>query len=135
MDAASERKKSAPGGMTERLRLIVRDLTVTCRIGVTPGERRKPQRLRLNLELEVVPPGAYDDDYAKVVDYGLIVERVKAIVAENDTILVETLAHRILDGCLADPRVLGARLRVEKLDRFAELGGLGIELERRRHDS
>jgi dihydroneopterin aldolase len=132
MDAPSKRDSKGHGEFQETLRLVIRDLNVTCRIGVTPGERRKPQRMQLNLSVEVVPPSSYDDDYAEIVDYGHIVERIKAIVADNDSILVETLADRIVTGCLSDPRVRAVKVRVEKLDRFAELGGLGIELERRR---
>jgi hypothetical protein len=36
-------------------RIIVRDLSLSCRIGVTEEERARRQRIRLNLKLEVVP--------------------------------------------------------------------------------
>ena len=36
-------------------RIIVRDLSLSCRIGVTEEERARRQRIRINLVLEVVP--------------------------------------------------------------------------------
>ena len=45
--------------------------------------------------------------------------------------LVETLAERIAESCLLDPRVRLARIRVEKLDVFADSAAAGVEIERR----
>ncbi|MGO1118699.1 dihydroneopterin aldolase [Rhodovibrionaceae bacterium A322] len=116
----------------DSLKIIIRDFTVSCSIGVSDGERRKPQRLCLNLVLDVDKPEVYDDDFQRVVDYGAILGQIRRVVAGNDTLLLETLGDRILRVCMSDERVQGGKLRIEKLDRYAELGGLGIELERRR---
>ena len=43
----------------------------------------------------------------------------------------ETLAERIAEACLTDPRVHLARIRVEKLDVFPDLASAGVEIERR----
>jgi|TARA_R110002072_G_scaffold517_37_gene3304 FolB domain-containing protein len=118
----------------DTLKIIIRDFTVSCSIGVSDGERRKPQRLCLNLTLEVAKPTSYDDDFSRVVDYGAILGQIRRVVAGNDTLLLETLADRILRVCMSDERVLGGKLRIEKLDRYAELGGLGIELQRHRNE-
>jgi dihydroneopterin aldolase len=48
--------------------------------------------------------------------------------------LVETLAERIAEACLADPRIHLARIRVEKLDIFADAASAGVEIERRQAD-
>ena len=44
--------------------------------------------------------------------------------------LVETLAERIAEACLADLRVDAARGRVEKLAAIPEAASVGIEIER-----
>jgi dihydroneopterin aldolase len=49
--------------------------------------------------------------------------------------LVETLAERVADLCLSDPRVVVVRVRVEKPDVIVEAGGVGVEIERRRSDT
>ena len=48
--------------------------------------------------------------------------------------LVETLAERIAEQCLADLRVQIARIRVEKLDVFADVGSVGVEIVRQRRN-
>ncbi len=120
------------GERRDRLRLIVRDLDLVCLIGVYDRERGKPQRLRINLEAEVLPPGAFDDDFGKVVDYSALLKRVRAAVADSQVFLLETLADRIIQLCFADRRVTGVTVRIEKLDRYADVAGLGIELSRQR---
>jgi dihydroneopterin aldolase len=69
-----------------------------------------------------------------VVDYEGVADAVRAIVAAGHVMLVETLAERIAESCLADPRVHLARVRVEKLDVFADAASAGVEIERRRAD-
>ena len=44
--------------------------------------------------------------------------------------LVETLADRIAEMCLEDQRVRTARVRIEKLDVFADAESAGVEIER-----
>ncbi len=119
-------------GFETALTLLVTALEVNCVIGVYPGERDRAQRLRLDLELEAEPPAAFDDDFAKVVDYGAVVERVKQVCAENDAHLLETLGDRILATCLADPRIGAASVSIRKLDLDRAASGIGINLSRRR---
>ena len=59
---------------------------------------------------------------------------VRGIVAAGHVRLVETLAERIAEACLADRRVHLARVRVEKLDIFADATSAGVEIERRQSD-
>jgi dihydroneopterin aldolase len=54
------------------------------------------------------------------------------MLAEGHINLVETLAEKIAELCLGDGRVETARIRVEKLDVYAEAASVGIEIERSR---
>ncbi|MFQ6017212.1 MAG: dihydroneopterin aldolase [Kiloniellaceae bacterium] len=114
----------------QRIRLT--DLTLDCRIGVTEEERAKRQRLRINIELEVRPEAPRQDRISEVVDYGPLVEKVRRVCAEAEFRLLESLAGRIAAACLFDPRVTRARVRIEKLDRYPDMRGIGCELEYRR---
>ena len=49
-------------------------------------------------------------------------------------IAARALAERIAEACLLDRRVQLARVRVEKLDIFADATSAGVEIERRRSD-
>ena len=111
--------------------LLVRDLVLRARIGVHPHEHQAPQRVRLNLDLEVAESGPpLADDLARVVDYEALIERVRRLVASRHVKLVETLAEQIAALCLDDPRVRSARVRVEKLDAIRGAAAVGVEIER-----
>ncbi len=120
--------------------VFIRDMTLSAQIGVTASEKRAPQRVRVNIDLAVEDDGARplsrervgQDRLARVVDYEPIAAAVRRIVAEGHVGLVETLAERIAEACLADHRVIAARVRVEKLEIFADVAAVGVEIERRR---
>lgn len=111
-------------------RILVRDLILPANIGVYPHEHAVRQRVCINLDLEVADTPA--TTLASVVDYAAITNRVRAIVAAGHVHLVETLAERIAETCLIDARVELARIRVEKLDVFADAASAGVAIERRR---
>jgi dihydroneopterin aldolase len=119
--------------------MFIRDLVLASSIGVHAHEHDAEQRIRINLDLAVTDDGAEKlsrpavghDDLARVVDYEAIVNRVRAVVAAGHVNLVETLAERIAETCLADRRGVAARVRVEKLDVFADAASAGVEVERR----
>jgi dihydroneopterin aldolase len=111
--------------------LLVRDLVLAARIGVHLHEHGAPQRVRLNLDLEVAGSGAPPaDDLAQVVDYEALIERVRRLVASRHVNLVETLAEQVAALCLDDPRARSVRVRVEKLDVIPDAAAVGVEIER-----
>jgi len=116
-------------------RVFVRDLILTCAIGIHVHEQDAPQRVRINLEL-IVCEGECNllDRIENVVDYETIVDGVRAITEESHINLVETLGERIAGLCLADRRVARVRVSVEKLDVYAEAQSVGVEIERARSD-
>jgi dihydroneopterin aldolase len=111
-------------------RVLVRDLMLNARIGLHQHERLADQRIRVNLDLSVDFGGPVDDDYDKVVCYGELVTGLRHVVGAGHVNLVETLAERVAEMCLADRRVRSARVRIEKLDVFPEAEAVGIEIER-----
>lgn len=110
--------------------IFIRDLMVTCCIGVHRHEEIRPQRLRLNLDLAVREEQALGDDLANVVCYERIADGVRSTVAGRHIRLLETLADEIAAICLADERVRSVRVRIEKLDIFADATSVGVEIER-----
>lgn len=111
--------------------VFVRDLVLTCSIGVHRHERVGRQRVRINLDLAVREDGdPLGDDLGNVVCYEKIADGVRRIVDRDHVKLVETLAEDIATLCLGDRRVRSARVRVEKLDVFADAASVGVEIER-----
>ena len=119
--------------------MFIRDLVLAASIGVYAHEHTAPQRVRINIDLAITDDGLArtsraavgQDDLGRVVDYEAIVNLVRGMVASGHVQLVETLAERLAEACLADPRILIARVRVEKLDVFADATSAGVEVERR----
>jgi FolB domain-containing protein len=113
-------------------RIVVRDLLLKCRIGIYDHERMAPQRVRINVDLAVSESVTdTDDDIANVYNYEDVIIGTKAVIASGHIDLVETLAEQIAAHCLKDSRVEDVRVRVEKLDVYAEAESVGIEIERR----
>ncbi|GGC55671.1 diguanylate cyclase [Siccirubricoccus deserti] len=120
-----------------RVRLVfVRGLALQARLGVHPHEKAAPQRVVIHVELAVEDDAAPDrvgaDDLRRVVNYGEVVRAARAAVAEGHTLLVETLAERIAVAGLGDPRVLRARVTVEKPDAYPDVDAVGVTIERQR---
>lgn len=110
--------------------VFVRDLVLDCRIGVHRREHEAPQRVRINLDLAVRDDRALDDDLANVVCYERLTDGVRRLTARRHINLVETLAEEIAAMCLEDGRLRSVRVRVEKLDVFADAASVGVEIER-----
>jgi dihydroneopterin aldolase len=111
--------------------VFVRDLVMRCLIGVHAHERETAQRVRINLDLAVTEGDRpIDDKLANVVCYEEIVNAVRAIVSRRHAKLVETLAEDIAAACFTTAAVQSVRVRVEKLDVFADATSVGVEIER-----
>lgn len=120
---------SAGEGLT---RVFVRDLVLEGQIGVYDSEHGRTQRIRFNVDLRVRLSAAAmrADQLGQVLSYEDVVNGIKALLADGHVGLVETLAERIADQAMADPRVALARIAVEKLDVFPG-ASVGVEIERR----
>jgi dihydroneopterin aldolase len=110
--------------------VFVRDLVLTCMIGVYRHEHTDAQRVRINLDLAVQEGRELADSLSNVVCYERITTGVREIVSRGHINLVETLAEEIAAMCLEDGRVRSARVRVEKLDVFPDVTSVGVEIER-----
>lgn len=125
-------QRSRSSGRPPR-RVFVRDLELMASVGVYEVERRYQQRILVSVDLDVLDD--YDgvsDRIDAVVDYGRVVAGIRAIVDADHYHLIERLAERIAEACLADQRVLQARITIEKPDVIQGCRTVGIAIERRR---
>jgi dihydroneopterin aldolase len=112
--------------------VFIRNLELQVQIGVYRHEEGKTQTVRFNVDLGVLDDKDLQDRLEKVVDYGVIEARIRAIIAEGHVRLAETLAERIAAACFEDPRVISVRVRVEKLQALPAAESAGVEIERTR---
>ena len=98
---------------------FVRDIRVEAEIGVYDFEYGHTQPLMVEVELDVAQTGF--DELADIINYEHIVNWTREVAAVGHIELVETFAHRVALACMRDPRVLAARVRVEKPQALAYL--------------
>jgi 7,8-dihydroneopterin aldolase/epimerase/oxygenase len=85
------------------------------RHGVFDHERADGQEFSVDVRLELdTRTAAASDRLADTVDYGAVAEQVHAAIENDPVDLIETLAQRIADLCLADRRVTGAAVTIHK---------------------
>ena len=87
-------------------RLAIRGIEVFAHHGVFDFERREGQKFVIDLVLGVqTAPAAASDDLKDTVDYGSVVARVVEAATSEPVDLIETLAQRVADVVLREPRV------------------------------
>jgi 7,8-dihydroneopterin aldolase/epimerase/oxygenase len=125
---------SAAGANEGSRHILIRDLIVLCEIGVFPHEHGKTQRVRINATLALEDGShAIEDKLSATVSYSDIIDQIQAMAAHRRINLVETLAERVAELCLADGRVGSVRVRVDKLDIYPDSTIVGVEIERFNH--
>jgi dihydroneopterin aldolase len=109
-------------------RIFVRDLVLPVSIGAYRSEHQLPQRVRFNVEAWITRATQAPADMRDILSYDVITDGIARIVGEGHVELVETLAWRIADLVLAEPKVMRVIVRVEKLDTGP--GAVGVEITR-----
>jgi 7,8-dihydroneopterin aldolase/epimerase/oxygenase len=98
-------------------RLAVRGIEAFGHHGVFDFERREGQVFVVDLVLGLdTRAAALSDELQETVDYGSLVSKVKHTIESDPVDLIETLAARIADICLADDRVRWTEVTVHKPD-------------------
>jgi len=83
--------------------------------GVYDFERREGQDFVVDVRLELdLGAAVASDDVADTVHYGELAGKLADVVGGEPVDLIETLAGRLLDVCLADGRVVSAEVTVHK---------------------
>ena len=110
-------------------RIFVRGIVIEAEIGVYDHEHGRTQPLVLDVELQLGASGF--ERLADTVNYEAIAQWAAEVAARGHLKLVETFAEQVARACLSDPRVLSARVRVEKPQALAPaVAGVEITLRR-----
>jgi len=96
------------------MKLKVSGIAVDCIIGDRPEERANPQRVSVDLELEVPDAVAESDDLGDTADYAALAVRVREALAAAKCRMIERAAKVACDVCMAEPNVVSAKARVVK---------------------
>ena len=113
-------------------KVFITGLELDASIGVWPEERNRLQRIRVYVEMTVVDEGPLGDLHGNAVCSDDVATRIEGLVNAGHINLVETLADRIADLCLTDPRVSLVHIKVEKPGALAKAASVGVEVQRGR---
>jgi len=118
--------------MTDRITL--QGLRVRGHHGVYEHERRDGQDFVIDVMLCLDTRAAgRSDDVDDTIHYGVLAEELAADVARDPLNLIEALAERLADRCLADPRVQEVEVTVHKPQApvTVPLGDVSVTITRR----
>ncbi len=119
MTANQVPRERAPAGLDPGVapldRIALRGLRARGYHGVYEHERRDGQDFVVDATLGVdTRPAAASDDLSRTVDYGSLATRLVGIITAEPVQLIETLAQRLAEACLAEPAVTEVEITVHK---------------------
>jgi D-erythro-7,8-dihydroneopterin triphosphate epimerase len=115
----------------EHDRIHIRDLAMACIVGTNPEERTNKQQVILNVSLECdLRKASHSDDLGDTVDYRALKRQIVAMVESSTFFLIERLAQAVADLCLADSRVRGVRVVVDKPGALTRARSVAVDLHR-----
>lgn len=99
-------------------RIFVQDMVMDCAIGVYPEEQGITQQVSFTIEAYVAPTvRARNDDLSEVPSYdSVVMNAVRTVTMSGHINLVETMAERIAEKILEEPRLVSVMVRVVKLE-------------------
>ena len=114
-------------------KILIKDLVLNMLVGIHNFEKKKKQRVRFNLIINIdqnlIPN---DKDLKSIVNYEQIIKIITKITSGKHYLLLETLAEKIFFKLFENPRIKRILLRIEKLDIIKNTTSVGIELEKTR---
>ena len=112
--------------------ISIRELRLKAWIGLYRHEKIAPQTIAIDLEIDLPDDKAFKTGkVADTIDYGVVVRRVKELLAEERFGLVESLAERIASLILEDFGAPRVKVSIAKLGVLPEAKYIGVAIERR----
>lgn len=114
-------------------RIYIRDLRVSCIIGINPRERVEPQDVVINICMACdLAAACASDAIGDTVNYKTLKDELVAFCSQSSFFLIERLADAIATRCLADARVRQVTVCVDKPAALTGARSVAVEVERSR---
>ena len=114
-------------------KILIKDLVLKMLVGIHNFEKKKKQRVRftlvINIDQNLIPN---DKDLKSIVNYEQVIKTIMRITSRKHYPLLETLAEKIFLKLFENLRIKKILLRIEKLDVIKNTTSVGIELEKTR---
>ncbi|WP_371262079.1 dihydroneopterin aldolase [Rhizobacter sp. Root404] len=100
-------------------------------IGIHESELHRPQPLVIDVHAGVPHARACETDRIHdTIDYGVVAERLRRLLAEHRLTLLEAFAETIADILIGEFGARWVRVKVVKPRKFADVGAVGVQIER-----
>ena len=112
-----------------RTTITFTNLALRTIIGFNEWERSKKQEIIINIEMDFNPENAIESDNVEdTIDYKQIKRSVIDIVENSSYNLLESLTNAILQKIMDNPRVLAARVKVDKPHALRFADSVSVEM-------
>jgi FolB domain-containing protein len=109
--------------------LFIKNLKVTCIIGVNPEEREREQEIRIQLFLWTdIAQASRSDNLEDALDYSTLYKAVVKRVEHSTFYLIERLAYEVATICLQYPLTQKVTVILEKIGALKKAESAGIEV-------
>ena len=116
-------------------KIILTDLKINAVIGIWEWEKRNPQIISVDLEMETDVKKASETDSIKdALDYKAVAKRIKEFVQSNQFDLIETLVEKMAQLILDEFKVQWLKLTISKPFAIRGSRNVGICIERSNND-
>jgi len=110
-------------------KIFFKEIDIPCMIGVYEHEKKHPQRIIINIELELLSEvEPTNDRIDETLNYDLIYREIKKISSSQHFNLVETLTYRIFVYLKKLKKVSNLRISVAKSDIYDDCKKVGYEI-------
>ncbi|HIN12784.1 MAG TPA: dihydroneopterin aldolase [Gammaproteobacteria bacterium] len=112
-------------------KIILTDLRIDAVIGIWDWEKRNPQTISIDLEMQTdTKKVSQSDSIEDVLDYKAVSKRVKQFIQASQFNLIETLAENVAKIILEEFDVQWLKLRISKPFAIRDSRNVGVSIER-----
>ena len=114
-----------------RRKVLIKDLILKISVGIHDFEKRKKQRVKFNLIINIDQNLMPDDnDLKSIVNYEKVIKIIEKVTKKKHFLLLESLAEEIFSKLFENYKIKKILIRVEKLDIIKNTSSVGIEIEK-----
>ena len=107
--------------------VYVKNFETKCILGIYPKEKKYPQRVIINVLVEVQNTN-HGDSITKVLSYENIIEIVKTATNKKHRYLAETIAEEIAEKCLQLKNSISVQVDLAKPDIIEGDTNVGVKI-------
>ena len=114
-------------------KILIKELILDLKLGYYDFEKKEPQKVKFNLEVDYEDKKpTSDDDIKSIVNYGKLVKLIKKLTKNKHYNFLETLAEDVFDVLFKDKRIGKIMLQIEKLEILKDCTSVGIQVTKKR---